>query len=786
MSSYWTVALVAPPYLSLTYVCPDYIPHSWLSPGQRVAVPLSRSLRCGILLEKEGEPTQNKEQIRSILSPLEEEPLLGPFHLRLINEVSRHSLSYPGYVLAQVLPKDLRGLQSSLVREQEEGRESWSISYLQKLDSDSLRRFFWEWQQGQARLRETATKTRSLLVELAANPPWPIRPRASRQRVLLEHLWQEGPTEKQALRRAMGKSADQAMRALKDKGLVRERDPGEEEQASGFEGGEAPGDPLEEMDPTREQKEVFSCLSGDLLQEEFGIRLLHGVTGSGKTLVYMLLARQCLERGRSVLLLVPEIALCLQLWRKVRLSLPGYDCYLYHGHLPTSEKSRVFRELSKRRYPAVVVGTRSAAFLPCTSWGLIVLDEEHDSSFKQEERFPYHAREVAYFLAQNCKALLLLGSATPDLRTYHAACSNHFPLLSMGGRVGEKRLPEVETVDLNKDPPREGPFSERVLSELNSCLERNEQAIVLLNRRGYAPLVYCTGCGRVIHCDYCEVGMTYHKGLERVVCHYCGQSRPFPLACPDCGGHQYVPLLEGTEQIEEYLSSYLNLPSGILRMDRDSTRRKGSMESILDSFANYRARVLVGTQMCSKGHNFPGVSLVTVLDGDIGLNLPDYRATERTFQLLQQVAGRAGRGESLGRVLIQTRSPSHYCWDYIRRNDYHGFYCTEIELRRKRKYPPFVRLALLRLSYPENRSNGEDSVQQVAKWIKERANGRSVQILGPAPAPLRRLRGRIRHQCLIKAADWESIRSLCRPLFSSWRATGGLRISLDLDPVQML
>ncbi|MEF8889511.1 MAG: primosomal protein N', partial [Desulfohalobiaceae bacterium] len=378
------------------------------------------------------------------------------------------------------------------------------------------------------------------------------------------------------------------------------------------------------------------------------------------------------------------------------------------------------------------------------------------------------------------------GSATPDIRTYHAARTGHFPLLRLKKRVGGQELPRVETVDLSNDTPQEGPFSKQASEALRRCLECGEQAIVLLNRRGYAPLVYCLVCGRVIHCDYCQVGMTYHKSLERVVCHYCGEVKPFPLACPDCGGHQYVPLLEGTEQIEEYLSAFLPAESGVLRLDRDSTRKKGSLQNILEGFASHRAQVLVGTQMCSKGHNFPGVSLVVVLDGDIGLNLPDYRATERTFQLLHQVAGRAGRGETPGRVMIQTRAPEHYCWRYIRENDFEGFYQTEIELRRKRRYPPFVRMGLLRMSYPVTQSDGQERVREIAERIKKVAGKAGIQVLGPAPAPLRQLRGRMRHQCLIKAPDRASIRSLCKPLFTSSRNSSGLRLSLDLDPVQML
>ena len=784
----WSVALLSPPYLNLTYRAPDYLPPELWKPGLRVAVPLSSSLRCGVLLDLEPESGNEPEEgIKPILWPLEESPLLDAEYLDLIRELGRHSLVREGYTLSQILPAGLRSTRLHLVREGAGREETWSLKSLFRADRERLLELAREWLNREARLRAPGEDPSCRLVELAADPPWQVRPQAVQQTRLLDHLWTHGPTSRQELRRHLGQQASRTLRLLKDKDMVREAGPAgppASEPDSAAEG--AAGDhPLDRVEPTQEQKRVLDALAPDLRSEGMRIRLLHGVTGSGKTLVYLFLARQCLEKGCSVLILVPEIALALQLWQEVRKHFPRQHCYLYHGHLSASDRTGVFSRIRGEESPVIAVGTRSAVFLPRTDWGLIVLDEEHDTSFKQEERLPYHAKEVAYSRARSSGGLLLLGSATPDIRTYHAARTGVFPLLHMRARVGGRELPEVNTVDLTSDPPAEGPFSQQAVQALQGCLERGEQAIVLLNRRGYAPLIYCTACGKVIHCDHCEVGMTYHKSLERVVCHYCGEMKPFPLACPGCGGHQYVPLMEGTEQIEEYLSAFLSEESGVMRLDRDSTRRKGSMESILEGFAHQRAQVLVGTQMCSKGHNFPGVSLVLVLDGDIGLNLPDYRATERTFQLLHQVAGRAGRGEAPGRVMIQTRSPDHYCWQFIRENDFEGFYTTEIELRRRRKYPPFVRLGLLRMSYPAGQADGHERVREVASRMKQ-ASGAGMQILGPAPSPLRQLRGRMRYQCLIKAPDRASIRSLCRPLFASFGKSRGLRLSLDLDPVQML
>jgi primosomal protein N' (replication factor Y) len=788
MTTYCTVALLSPPYLSLTYAAPDYFPDSLWQAGLRVAVPLAASLRCGILTGRDsGAASGQSGEIKPILWPLEESPLLDSGYLELIREVACHSMVRYGYALSQVLPGELRTLGMHLVRDCSEGEEAWSLSALFRLDREGIARLAGEWLRGGARLRTARGKSSYSLIELATDPPWPVRPQAGQQIRVLDFLWRGGPTSRQDLRRCLGQQVSRAVRALKDKDLVREVGPAETRQETG----DCRGDfgeehPLDRVEPTPDQQRALASLEPGLESEAMRIQLLHGVTGSGKTLVYLLLARRSLEQGRSVLLLVPEIALAMQLWREVRKHFPDRASFLYHGHLSASDKGRLFTRIQGEPEPVVAVGTRSAVFLPRADWGLIVLDEEHDTSFKQEERLPYHAKEVAYSRARLGGSLLLLGSATPDIKTYHAARTGHFPLISMRARVGGRELPPVQTVDLNSDPPQEGPFSQQATRALQDCLSRGEQAIILLNRRGYAPLIYCTCCGKVIHCDYCEVGMTYHKSLERVVCHYCGEMKPFPLACPECGGHQYVPLMEGTEQIEEYLSAFLPAEAGVLRLDRDSTRRKGSLESILEGFANHRAKVLVGTQMCSKGHNFPGVSLVLVLDGDIGLNLPDYRATERTFQLLHQVGGRAGRGEAPGRVMIQTRAPDHYCWRYIRANDFEGFYQTEIDLRRKRRYPPFVRLGLLRMSYPVTHDDGYERIRDIASRIRRGSGRAGIQVLGPAPAPLRQLRGRMRYQCLIKAPDRASIRALCQPVFESCGKIPGLRLSLDLDPVQML
>jgi len=347
-------------------------------------------------------------------------------------------------------------------------------------------------------------------------------------------------------------------------------------------------------------------------------------------------------------------------------------------------------------------------------------------------------------------------------------------------------MPEVSLVNIAglKDPDE--PFAPETLEAIQGTLDAGDQLIVMLNRRGYSPVMYCLACEEVPKCPDCQVGLTYHKLRERLVCHYCGLSHPYPMPCAKCGGVTFVPMGEGTERLEEYFLRTLGHEVKVLRMDRDSARRQERMEEILRRFREGEAQVLVGTQMLSKGHHFPGVTLVVVANADMGLYLPDYRAAERTYQLLVQVSGRAGRGDKPGRVLVQTRNPAHPFWDFVLRADYQGFYAREIASRQRFRYPPFTRLALLRLSCPANQEHAQLALSAFAKALREAARELNVEVLGPAPAPLAQLRGRKRFNCLLKSADWQPIRTLFAALSRAEAAPKGFRLELDQDPVNML
>ncbi len=805
MSSPWQVWLASPPYAALTYLCPDWIAEP--GPGLRVLVPLGRSLRVGIL-EKICEAPAPGIELKPMLWPLEQAPVLDDALLALVRELASRHMAHPGRVLEVILPRGLRSSQVSFQVEHKDFRPVIAPRTLLDMAPERLMKLAEVWAEGRMRVKLSAKRqAEELYVSLAVDPPWPVRPGAVRQIELLEHLFDQGALTLGAVGALFGDPGKLALKKLAQAGLVRlgeEPDATEENESpeAGILVPVAPVDMMIDEDDTDgtcpvpqgghahtdEQQAVLEALLPKL-SGGFSTALVHGVTGSGKTHVYLTLARRALELGRSVILLAPEVALSCQLWRQAKAALenvPGAELYFSHGYLSPRRREAIFSKVAAARGPVVLVGTRSALFLPVREVGLIVLDEEHDESYKQEERLAYHAKELAYSRAQKSGGLLVLGSATPDLKTFHAAKSGAVPLFTLSRRVGCRPLPAVRLVDIGhmKDPDE--PFAPETAELLKSVLDAGDQAIVMLNRRGYAPAMYCMACEEVAKCPDCQVGLTYHKGRERLVCHYCGLSQPYPMTCGKCGSTTFVPMGEGTERLEEYFPRALGHEVGVLRMDRDSARRQERLEDILRRFSAQEAQVLVGTQMLSKGHHFPGVTLVIVANADMGLNLPDYRAAERTFQLLVQVSGRAGRGEKPGEVVIQTRNPGHPFWDFVLRADYNAFAERELAQRQRFGYPPFRKLALLRATFPVDFADFSQALTLLAKALREAARPLGVDVLGPAPAPLAMLAGRRRFHCLLKCDSWQPIRALIAGIARDHAAPGSLRLELDLDPVNML
>lgn len=782
------IALLSPPYATLTYALPSFFPAAFRLPGLRVAVPLGRgALRAGVLLSvAEAAEVPPGVSCKMLAWPLESAPLLSPELLELARDLASRQGLAPGCVLGHVLPQ---GLRQARVRLREidanltaaRAGRTWNLRDLCAAAPEEQARLAAALCAGQARLLPPGTDAAAEeRCRLRIDPPWPVRPSAARQIAVLDFLHEHGSVSRRQLGRSLPGAASALPRLLAAGLVALERCDEDEEDESLLPPPPAP------FRLNEAQQAALEDMTRALDADEAATRLLYGVTGSGKTAVYLELARHCLERGRSVLLLAPEVALAHKLRRDAAQVLPHVPIFLSHGYQSPARREAVFRALAGQKGPCLVVGTRSALFLPLPQLGCVILDEEHDGSFKQDEGLPYQAKEVAWFRVGQRRGLLVLGSATPDIKTFYAVEQGRLPMLSLPQRVGGRPLPPVELVDigaLSCRPEDGGLLAARSEEALREVIRRGEQAVVLLNRRGYAPLMFCQDCKATLKCPHCQIGLAYHKGREKLLCHYCGFSLPFPSPCPTCKGTTFLPLGEGTEKLAESLSVLAGQP--VLRLDRDSTRRPGHMEEILAAFARRESPLLVGTQMLSKGHHFPGVTLVVVADGDLGLNLPDYRAAERTFQLLVQSAGRAGRGDLPGEVLIQTRDANHYCWQYVRRGDYEGFYAAELARRRKYGYPPFVRLALVRLSHEADDGRGPERLAAAGRVLREAARREGVRLLGPAPAPLAVLRGRRRYHCLLKGEDWQSVRRVFAALLRE-REAAHLRPFLDLDPVNML
>ncbi len=543
---------------------------------------------------------------------------------------------------------------------------------------------------------------------------------------------------------------------------------------------------------TSDQEACLESLSRDLEKGQFQSALVHGVTGSGKTEVYLNLIERTLKTGRAALVMVPEIGLTPQISRQFR-SWFGEKVAILHSALSEGERFDEWRRI-RRGDARVAVGTRSAVFAPLQNLGLIVIDEEHDPSYKQNESPRYHARDTALKRAHLEKALVVMGSATPQLETYYAAVHRGLHrYITIGSRILERQLPTVHIVDMRNEFERHGRgavFSPLLLEMIGERLKRREQVIVLLNRRGYARFLLCRSCGHTETCQFCSITLTYHQAAGRLSCHYCGYGRSVPARCANCGKEYIFYVGEGTEKIQELLKS--KFPGAVIdRLDRDSVQRKGSLERILDRFSARKTDLLIGTQMIAKGHDFPWVTLVGVLDAEAGLRLSDFRSAERTFHLLTQVSGRAGRGEQPGEVVIQTYYPNHYSLKYACSQDYFPFSRQELNLRQKFRYPPFSALANI-LVQDRNSGRGEATCRKFVDLLKhfraELSSPSRMRILGPAPAALEKLKNQFRWQILIKTTHRQELHDVLAASWKQFRAEKGLvrTLTIDIDPLNLM
>ncbi len=723
-----SVAVAAPVEHPLSYLVPAEL-EGEVFPGMRLRVPLGRRHAVGFVLDTtEGDG----EGLKPISAVLDDAPLFPPDLVPFFRRASAYYRHPIGEAIRSALP---------------------------------------------AAVASEKSRVRTLTEKIYAASAKPGEPSGAKQKEVLAWLRERGATPASEIARDF--CAPRVVLArLTELGFVDE-EVGERRRDPFLERRVEPDIPPE---PTAEQAEALRALSGALGAGAYASFLLHGVTGSGKTEVYLRAIAETLDAGRRALLLVPEIALTPQLVGRFRARFErfGTRIAVLHSGLSDGERYDAWRSIARGEV-AIVIGARSAVFAPLTEVGIIVVDEEHEGSYKQGEGFRYNARDLALMRGQMAGAVVLLGSATPALTTYYRAQEGLSGYLPLTMRALDRPLPSVELVDLRAEAP-EGSLSPTLAAALTQNLERGEQSLLLLNRRGFAPYLICGDCGRTFRCPNCDITLTFYRGRSRMLCHYCDYAEAPPEACPGCAGPDVRPEGSGTERLEEELAALLPT-ARIARMDRDSTARKGAHEALVRRMSAGEIDILVGTQMVAKGHDFPGVTLVGVVSADQALNLPDFRSAERAFTLLTQVAGRSGRGGVPGRVLFQTWSPEHYALQSAAGHDYAGFYEQEVQMRRELGYPPFGFLVNLVFSGVDAARVGRAAAQLVAALPEEP----EVEVLGPAPCPLARLRGKARVQVLLKGRRRPPLHRLLDRVEALRRTVPRVvSVAVDVDPVEML
>ncbi|HEY3929232.1 MAG TPA: primosomal protein N' [Candidatus Koribacter sp.] len=537
---------------------------------------------------------------------------------------------------------------------------------------------------------------------------------------------------------------------------------------------------------TPAQQEALRFINTGVDSRTFTSALLHGVTGSGKTAVYLSAMQEVLLAGRSAILLVPEIGLTPAVAADL-YEIFGDQVAILHSGLSDDERAEQWHQI-RRGEKRMVVGTRSAVFAPVADLALIIVDEEHDHSYKQEEVPRYHARDVAVMRAKMTGATVVLGSATPSMESYYNAEKKKYALLSLPGRVQARPLPEVEVVDMRmefQETGHESVLSRRLVEEVNARLEKGEQAMILLNRRGFANFVLCRACGETIQCRNCAIALTYHKRDRKLMCHYCGFLAPVPRTCPKCHSEHIQFFGMGSEKLEELL--HATFPKArIGRLDRDTVRGRDDLENMLSALHNREIDLLVGTQMIAKGHDIHGVTLVGVVGADAALGMPDFRAAERTFQLLTQVAGRAGRGDTPGKVLMQSYHPEHYVVEYASHHDFFGFYEKESRLRSWMHYPPYA--ALANVVVRSDKLNDALTWSGVlGKWF-ESAPHEGVRVMGPAAAPIEKLKNDYRYHFILKSKSRERLNAVLREMMAhaGQKKIPRTAVMVDVDALSLM
>ncbi|HWZ98512.1 MAG TPA: primosomal protein N' [Candidatus Dormibacteraeota bacterium] len=813
-ASFCNVALAVPLRTTFTYSIPETLRAS-VQPGCRVLVPFRKKNLVGVVIEVL-EKAPDGTKLRDITRIIDLIPALTPKLLELGQWIANYYLAPIGEVFRSMLPpltelasrREVALTTAGRVLAEEQGRnfllagsgggesralaelfkkgKALSLAAAVKLDisADLLQRLQ---RRGLVEIRETVKgrkrKTQRIIAWKGEGTGKPGETeKLERLRALLET--ERGPLPMPQLLRLARVSRSLIERLIREGVLTsweEPLDPAEDPFDSGYE------PPAHTLNPAQES--AFGQIRARFELGEFGVQLLHGVTGSGKTEVYLRAVQDTLARGKTAIVLVPEIALTLWVGRQCRAWFGAQfeGVVVLHSALSDVERAREWWRV-RHGEARVVVGTRSAVFAPLENLGLIIVDEEQESSYKQEETPRYHGRDVATVRAKMENALALLGSATPSLETYHHAREGKYELLTIASRVASRPLPSVEIVSLRDEfqqTHKTSPISSALHAGIQECLANGTQALILINRRGYSWSVLCRSCGASVQCVNCSISMTHHKSRNRLECHYCGSIQQIPKQCPKCQS-QYVYFFgEGSEHLEERLRK--EFPGArIARLDRDTARTKRQFQETLGAFAGGALDILVGTQMLAKGHDFHRVTLVGVISADASLSMPDFRAAERTFQLLTQVAGRAGRGDLPGRVLIQTYYPEHYAIQDAVKQDYAAFFERELHFRRVMAYPPFASLANVIIR--------DTSLERAILWSRRLSeyftphNGEGVRVLGPAAAPLARLKREHRFQFLLKSKSRAKLTRLLSGAlsFCDSKEIPQTAILADVDPISLL
>ncbi|MEP9406214.1 primosomal protein N' [Peribacillus frigoritolerans] len=784
----------------------DYrIPEKWnqvIKPGMRVIVPFGPRMVQGFVTGLKAKSDFAK--LRFIKEPMDLEPILNDELLQLGDWLTKEAMCFKISALQAMLPAAMKAKYEKVIKVVEDKKDQLppsiqnlfgkndSLSWKDVIEGENASLVQKEMQNGILELeynvknrlnKKTVRVIKSLLSPMELKEmASAISSHAKKQQELLQYFIEhQEPIPLKELLELMNTSSG-TVKSLVSKGALAEMDQ------------EIYRDPYENrvfeksipFTLTAEQTAALKPIQEKIHHDEHDVFLLYGVTGSGKTEVYLQAIASVIEKGKEAIMLVPEISLTPQTVKRFKERF-GEQVAVMHSGLSVGEKYDEWRKIHRKEVK-VVVGARSAVFAPFENLGLVIIDEEHESSYKQEETPRYHARDVAIERAKSYGCPVILGSATPTLESFARAKKNVYKLLTLSQRMNKNALPAVDIVDMREElrTGNRSMFSELLFTKLKDRLEKGEQTVLMLNKRGHSSFVMCRSCGLVINCPNCDISLTYHRFNDIMKCHYCGFEEGMPSVCPECDSEHIRFFGTGTQKVEEELAKILP-EARVIRMDVDTTSKKGSHERLLNAFGEGKADILLGTQMIAKGLDFPNITLVGVLSADTMLHLPDFRSSEKTFQLLTQVSGRAGRHQLPGEVVIQTYTPEHYSIELSALQDYDAFYEREMYLRRQSHYPPYYYVVLITVSH-EDLMKTVSVTEKITNYLGSRLNRDSV-VLGPVASPISRINNRYRYQCLIKYKREPDLNQHLRTLLEHYQketAQNHLQISIDLNPQIMM